>query len=422
MEEVAAALAAAQRRLGRPLRHTVKLAMTLIVRNEADVIEDNLRFHRAQGVDLFIALDNGSTDGTLQILERYEQAGILKLVTMSGPMLRVQRQGATEIGRLAHDLGADWVIHNDADEFWWPLTGNLKEALAAIPEQFGIVLAPRTEFIARPDGEGSFAERLLIREARFRRPPKTAHRAHPLIKMWERHPIDVWVKSERSPRSGLVGKPALRVESNHREEPELDLVLAPEFPIGVLHFPLRSFEQYRKKVDLVAQNRLFDRDVEAQALREAYEGGRLEELYEGLVPDDETVTRGIAEGWLVQDTSFRDYLLACPGALEHGAPTPAPRTLAPERRDAALAEMREDGMYAISRYLQTVASKKRERHMQARELKRLRVWARESKREIRDLQRRQRRLERRAERLQRVQQSRWWRLRPRLPKRRRVGH
>jgi hypothetical protein len=60
--------------------------------------------------------------------------------------------------------------------------------------------------------------------------------------------------------------------------------------------------------------------------------------------------------------------------------------------------------------------------MQARELKRLRAWARESKREIRQLQARQRRLERRAEKLERVQASRWWRMRPRLPKRRRVGH
>ena len=58
-------------------------------------------------------------------------------------------------------VGADWIIHNDADEFWWPVTGNLKEALEAIPDQYGMVVAPRTEFVPRPDGPGTFAERLV---------------------------------------------------------------------------------------------------------------------------------------------------------------------------------------------------------------------------------------------------------------------
>ena len=75
------------------------------------------------------------------------------------------------------------MIHNDGDEFWWPVTGDLKETLAAIPERFGMVLAPRTEFVPRPDGHASFAERLTFREARFLRPPKTAHRTHPRIKL-----------------------------------------------------------------------------------------------------------------------------------------------------------------------------------------------------------------------------------------------
>ena len=260
----------------------MKLAMTIMVRNEADVIEDNLRFHRAQGVDFFIALDNGSTDGTREILESYERAGILSVVSMPGPLLKVLKKGTTQIGRMAHEMGADWVIHNDADEFWWPMTGsNLKEALAAIPDRFGIVLAPRTEFLPRPDGAGSFAERLMIREARFRRPPKTAHRTHPLIKLWTTHPIDVWVNRGSSPRSGLVGKPALRAQPTHVEENELDLVLAPEFPIGVLHFPFRSFEQYRSKVEVADDNHMFDRSAEAREIREAYEsrptGGRVRE-------------------------------------------------------------------------------------------------------------------------------------------------
>ena len=397
----------------------MKLAMTLMVRNEADVIEDNLRFHRAQGVDFFIILDNGSTDGTLKMLESYERAGILSVVSMPGPLLKVLREGTTQIGRMAHEMGADWVIHNDADEFWWPVTGsNLKESLAAVPDRFGILLAPRTEFLPRPDGAGSFAERLVIREARFRRPPKTAHRAHPLIQMWTTHPIDVWVNRGSSPQGGMVGKPALRAQPTHVEENQLDMVLAPQFPIGVLHFPLRSFQQYRNKVELVGDNRMFDRSAEAREIRQAYEAGRLEDVYENLILDDETVGSGLAEGWLVEDTEFRDYLLACPGVLEEGESPPGSRAWPQERRQAALAELKEDGMYAISRYMQTVASKKRKRHMQIRELQRLRGDVRKSERQIRRLHRR---LQRRSQRLRKIEESRWWRLRPRLPKQRRGG-
>ncbi len=38
--------------------------MTLKVLDEADIIDDNLRYHRAQGVDFFVVADTGSTDGT----------------------------------------------------------------------------------------------------------------------------------------------------------------------------------------------------------------------------------------------------------------------------------------------------------------------------------------------------------------------
>jgi glycosyl transferase family 2 len=398
----------------------MKLAMTIMVYNEADVIEDNLRFHRAQGVDFFIALDNGSTDGTREILESYERAGILSVVSMPGPLLKVLKEGTTKIGRMAHEMGADWVIHTDADEFWWPVTGsNLKESLEAVPERFGIILAPRTEFLPRPDGAGSFAERLLIREARFRRPPKTAHRAHPLINLWTTHPIDVWVNRGSSPRSGLVGKPALRAQPTHLEENELDLVLAPEFPIGVLHFPLRSLEQYRSKVEVLGDNRMFDRSAEAREIRDAYETGRLADVYENLVLDEQAVGHGLAEGWLVEDTEFRDYLLACPGILDEAESPPGARAWPEERRQAALDELGEDGMYAISRYMQTVASKKRRRHKQIRELKRLRGDLRRSEHQFRRLHRQ---LERRSQQLRNIRGSRWWKMRPRLPKPRRAGH
>jgi hypothetical protein len=231
----------------------VRLAMTLLVRDGADMIDANLRYHRAQGVDLFLVGDNGSTDGTVEILERYERAGLITFEQIPGPAREAQGEGRTRLARLAWELGADWVFHNDLDEFWWPFTGDLKQALAAIPERFGLVLAPRSEFVGRP-GEGFFADRLTVREARFRRPPQTAHRTHPQVMISQPHPTHIWVDHGVSPRRGLVGRLIRRAQAEHVEEAELELLLAPMFPLGVLHFPLRSFGQYRHKVELALAN------------------------------------------------------------------------------------------------------------------------------------------------------------------------
>ena len=56
----------------------MKLVMTLLVRNEADIVDAQIAFHLHAGVDFVIATDNRSEDGTTEILERYERAGVLQ--------------------------------------------------------------------------------------------------------------------------------------------------------------------------------------------------------------------------------------------------------------------------------------------------------------------------------------------------------
>ena len=97
-----------------------------------------------------IATDNASCDGTTEILERYERAGHLRLLREPGDQVR-QAEWVTRMARLAateHD--ADWVINSDADEFWWPRGGSLKDVLAAVPARYGVVRGCWRHFLPVP--------------------------------------------------------------------------------------------------------------------------------------------------------------------------------------------------------------------------------------------------------------------------------
>src|ERR687887_1142054 len=176
-----------------------RLVMALKVRDEGDVLEANLRFHHALGVNHFVVTDNGSTDETPEILRRYADAGLAHVINEPGTDYSERgSEWLTRMARLAAtDLEADWVIHTDADEFWLPAEGTLTDALEGIAERYGVVVAPRTEFVGRPDGPGSFAERLKVREARSRLQPKVAHRAEPDVVSLDRGAHDVAAEGPR---------------------------------------------------------------------------------------------------------------------------------------------------------------------------------------------------------------------------------
>ena len=116
-----------------------KLIMTLLVRNEEDIVRYNIDFHLSKGVDFIIATDNGSTDSTRDILKEYEARGVLHLIDEK-TLNHDQARWNNRMAKIARDrYGADIIFHCDADEFWYPRSGSLKDEIAGRPEDILIV-------------------------------------------------------------------------------------------------------------------------------------------------------------------------------------------------------------------------------------------------------------------------------------------
>jgi hypothetical protein len=271
----------------------MKLVMTLLVRNEVDVIQTNLEYHLAQGVDFVIVTDHGSEDGTSEILREYERMGVAKVIRdeEEGHHQSTRVTRMAEIARLGH--GADWVIHNDADEFWWPLVGDLRDVFSSLPPQFGQIKVKRRNFRPRADGEGPFYSRLVHREASSLNLSghaleiKVAHRPHP----------DVVV---------APGNHSIRGA-------DLPTVPAEEM-LEIFHFPMRSYEQFAHKVVQIGHGyeQLPDRSpmvgTDQLALLELHRAGKLRDYYDGMVLDQAALDRGLQMGTIVVDRRLEDFM------------------------------------------------------------------------------------------------------------------
>lgn len=269
------------------------LVMTLLVRDEADIVDAHIKYHLDQGVDMVIATDNRSEDGTTEILREHERQGHLEYIYEPADDYNQQKWVTRMARRAARKYAADWVINSDTDEFWWPLAGDLPECLAQIPPEIDVVPAPRVDFVPRPEGPGHVLERMTVREVQSTNAvgkpllPKLAHRGHPDV---------------------VVG------QGNHRiRKPQMTIFTEPS-PLTILHFPLRSYAQFENKIVKggAAYERNTERSQEAgrtwRHLYELWKEGELPMHYAARRMSDADVVAGLAAGDLVDDHRLVDHL------------------------------------------------------------------------------------------------------------------
>jgi hypothetical protein len=223
-----------------------RLVMTLLVRDEEDIIRDNIEFHLNYGVDFIIATDNGSTDGTRETLRDFQRLGLLHLFDEPAQDF-AQSKWVTRMALLARDsFGADWVLNNDADEFWYPATGDLKSKLRF--SSANMIICRRRNMLLPLDRDrrSSWQADLIYRVARPRPMPSLADRLRSPLP----HPyfyLDL-------PPKALCRAEGLKSvnQGNHTARYE-NQTSTDSDNIVIYHYPIRSREQFVRKIEHVAR-------------------------------------------------------------------------------------------------------------------------------------------------------------------------
>lgn len=110
-----------------------------MVKDEADVIAGTLR-HMADEVDELIVADNGSTDGTRDVLA--DLARDLPMTVLDDPDPAYHQSAKmTNLAALAAENGAEWIVPFDADELWFHHVDRVGVVLSGLDPEIGYVSA-----------------------------------------------------------------------------------------------------------------------------------------------------------------------------------------------------------------------------------------------------------------------------------------
>lgn len=276
-----------------------KLVMTYLVRNEEDIIEDGIRYHFSQGVDQFIVMDNLSTDATREIVERLSKDVPIKYIFQPEDDYR-QSDWVTAMARkAATDYMATWIINSDADEFWVPASGTLKDTLGKIDESISVIEVQRHNAAV----------------TRWNHVKPFNAKSHPLINtVFETQSISSHGKPLPPKIIHRASEDAVIHQGNHSVA-ELDGEVLKDYQIiKILHFPYQSLHKYKFKILMggaaYARNTIYPEGVGATWRKEYLKvlSGELNSIWENVSRTETDVFIGVEDGSLFCESTVRDFL------------------------------------------------------------------------------------------------------------------
>lgn len=219
------------------------LTMTILVKNEADIIEHNIRTHASLGVDSFVVMDNNSNDGTREILDELSKEFDITIIDEKGTYN--QARWMTKLTHIAKKrYNPRWLIPNDADEFWIPNSNTLKEAL---PSSGSVLSINRYNMLLYRGLDNFLDSEYMVANPVYYSKKAQLSRSDislPLTKISPK--VIVKPKGLLWIRGG--NHKALHLQNFRDYFKQYDKIKRFE-DISVYHYPIRSFEQFKANIE-----------------------------------------------------------------------------------------------------------------------------------------------------------------------------
>lgn len=195
-----------------------------MVKDEADVIDATVSHLVTQKVDGLLIADNGSSDGTREILEALQSrfSAILPIVVVEDrEPAYYQSQKMTALAEQAYaEHGATWIVPFDADELWYGDTSPLGYLLAEYADNVDCILARLYNHFPT-SGDASDP--------------------NPFTRIAQRDPTPAPL-----PKVALRWQPGMVIHQGNHGADGVHTSLRER--VSIRHFPWRSFEQFERKV------------------------------------------------------------------------------------------------------------------------------------------------------------------------------
>ncbi|WP_181408173.1 glycosyltransferase family 2 protein [Pararhizobium mangrovi] len=295
----------------KPAANDITLALTLLVRDEADIIDTVIDFHLQRDIDVIIVTDNASRDGTREILRKRAERGEIVLFDEPSDAYE-QDRWATRMARIARDdYGADRVISSDADEFWMNPAGTLKQALRGRREK--ALRCERRNMVGDRDrlATDGWQQTLAYRATPPRAMPKLADR------MRDPLPASYFTLSQ-PPKAVFATRDLHHIERGaHSASYEIGEADVGTCDIVVYHFPVRSRERFEASVKRIGTAVDANRDLPQKKswkyrrwnrMRQC--SGSIDDAFREALPDARALQAGVLAGELSIDTTMRSFFEA----------------------------------------------------------------------------------------------------------------